>query len=72
MIIIAIALLMAASALFTVAACVQVQGHTDEKIQYVGSIEPCASLWLFLSGLLVVAVYSAPSGPGIQKAPRPQ
>jgi hypothetical protein len=58
MIIFAIVLLMAASALFTAAAFVQVQGHTDMKIPHVGSMEPRASLWLFLSGLLAVAVGS--------------
>ena len=60
MILFAIVLLMAATALFTAAAGVQVQKHTDKKMRYVnvGSMEPDASLWLSLPGILLVTVGS--------------
>ncbi|MBT2596857.1 hypothetical protein [Arthrobacter sp. ISL-72] len=56
--IIAIVVLMTASALFTAAALVQILGHTNKRIPYVGPMEPQASLWLFLGGLLAVAAGS--------------
>ncbi|MFJ5697988.1 hypothetical protein [Arthrobacter sp. NPDC093139] len=56
--IIAVVVLMAASALFTAAALVQVLDHTNKRIPYVGPMEPQASLWLFLSGVLAVAAGS--------------
>jgi drug/metabolite transporter (DMT)-like permease len=49
---------MAASALFTAAALVQVQSSGDKKIQIIGSMQPRASLWIFLIGLLAVAAGS--------------
>lgn len=55
---IAIVVLMTGSALFTAAALVQVLGHANERIPYVGPMAPQASLWLFLSGLLAVAAGS--------------
>jgi hypothetical protein len=58
MIIIAILILMAASALFTAAAFTQVQEHTNTRIPHVGSMEPRLSLWLFLGGLMAVAAGS--------------
>jgi drug/metabolite transporter (DMT)-like permease len=56
--IIAIVVLMTASALFTAAALVQVLGHANKRIPYIGPMEPKASLWLFLGGLLAVAAGS--------------
>ena len=57
--IIAIVVLMTASALFTTAALVQVLSHTNTRIPYAGPMEPQASLWLFLGGVLAVAAGSS-------------
>lgn len=58
MTIVAIAILMLAASLFTVSAFIQVLNHSTQKIRLVGSMEPRASLWLYLGGLLAVAIGS--------------
>lgn len=58
MIVIAVVILMAASALFTAAALIQVQSHADKKIPIIGSMQPRASLWIFISGMLAVVAGS--------------
>lgn len=58
MIVISVVILMAASALFTAAALIQVQSHADKKIPIIGSMRPRASLWMFIGGVLAVAAGS--------------
>ena len=56
--VIAIVVLMTASALFTAAVLVQVLSHTNTRIPLTGPMEPQESAWLFLGGILAVAAGS--------------